>query len=570
MPPPLTATVQARFPARLPAIGAFLTALALTATACTSGGTTPPSDTGTNEPVREGGSLVIGAEQEPDCADWLGTCGSSIWGTYMMQTQTIPQVFDARLKGKNWTPVASSLMASEPTTKLKGKQQQITYRLNPKAVWSDRKPITSADLKYTALQVRDGKGIFDKSGYDRITSITTPDSATAVVTLNSPFGNWKQLFSASYGVLPSHILKGKDRNAVMKDGYTFSGGPWKIASWKRGVSVTLVPNDRYWGPKPHLDKVTFQFASDTAAAMQAFSSGQFDALYPTPQLNTMEQTKALGSSARMQVQSQTGNLQALWLNNGKFPFNSAAVRKAFAYSVDREAIVKRLFGSYGLTAPAQSFLSPLVSRYAATDFSRYRPDAAKAEQVMEADGWKKNTKGMWSKNGKEAKFTITSLAGNKSRELTEEILQSQLAKAGFKVTITNSTPANIFGKLAPAGDFQVGLWNLTDTFPNPALSASFSSTAIPSDANNHSGLNFMRIHVPGLDPVLKRVDSELDDTARIRDSRRAEALIADSVPSLPLAAVPNILVTSKRVGGPLSLNPMDGPWWNLEEWGLAK
>ncbi|MBL1119380.1 peptide ABC transporter substrate-binding protein [Streptomyces sp. 110] len=570
MPQQFAATVHARRPARLPMIGTLFTALALTATACTSGGAVSPSETGKNKQVRGGGSLVIGAEQEPDCADWIGTCGASIWGTYMMQTQTIPQVFDVRLKGKNWTPVASSLMSAEPTVRLKGKRQQITYRLDPKAVWSDGKPITSGDLKYTALQVRDGKAIFDKSGYDRIASVETPDSTTAVVTLKSAYGNWKQLFSAGYGVLPSHILKGRNRNAVMKDGYTFSGGPWKIASWKKGVSVTLVPNDRYWGPKPHLDKVTFQFVSDTSAATQAFASGQFDALFPTPQLNTVEQIRALGGAARMQVESESGNLQALWLNNGRFPFSSAAVRRAFAYSIDRAAIVKRLFGSYGLKDPAQSFLSPLVSRYASTGFSRYRPDAAKAEQLMEADGWKKNAKGIWAKNGKKAEFTITSLAGNKSRELTEQILQSQLAKAGFKMTIKNTTPANIFGKLAPAGDFQVGLWNIVDSFPNPTLSASFSSTAIPSSANNQSGINFMRIRVQGLDPVMERVDNELNETARIRESRRAEKLIADSVPSLPLAAVPNVLVTGQRVGGPLSVNPVDGPWWNLEEWGVAK
>lgn len=362
-----------------------------------------------------------------------------------MQIQTVPQVFDVRLKGGNWTPAASNLMAPEPTTKQVGGRQQITYRLNPKAVWSDGKPITSADLKYTALQVRDGKAIFDKSGYDRITSISTPGATTAVVTLRSPYGNWKQLFGAGYGVLPAHLLQGKDRDAVMKDGYSFSGGPWKIASWKKGVSVTLVPNDRYWGPEPHLDKVTFQFASDTSAAVQAFAGGTFDALCPTPQLTTVDQIKTLGGAAHMQVQSQTGNLQALWLNNARFPFDSAAVRKAFAYSVDLEAIVKRLFGSYGVTAPAQSFRSPLVSRYASTDFSGYKPEAAKAEQPMKADGWTKDGSGYWTKNGKEAAFAVTSPAGNQSREPTEQILQAQLAEAGFRVTIKNRSASGSTG-----------------------------------------------------------------------------------------------------------------------------
>ena len=81
----------------------------------------------------------------------------------------------------------------------------------------------------------------------------------------------------------------------------------------------------------------------------------------------------------------------------------------------------------------------------------------------------------------------------------------------------------------------------------------------------------MRIDIPGLDPVLERVDTELDDERPDRGVRaRRTKLIADDVPSLPLDAVPNVLLwTGARVGGPLSINPVEGPWWNLEEWGLT-
>ncbi|WP_406300731.1 peptide ABC transporter substrate-binding protein [Embleya sp. NBC_00888] len=542
------------------------------ATGCTSGA--PALAPGTNSipdvPVKQGGSLVIGAEQEPDCADWIATCAGSIWGTYLMQAQTIPQVFTVVQQGKDWVPVASDLMAETPTTEVAEGRQTITYRINPAAVWSDGAPITSADLKYTALQIRDGKDIFSRNGYDLIDSVDTPDARTAVVTLKSPYANWRQLFGAEFGVLPAHLLEGKDRNALMKNGYTFSGGPWKIASWVRGTSVTLVPNEGYWGPKPHLDKVTFQFTTDTAAEFQAFASGQLDALYPTPQLDVLSQINSLGGSANMQVESRTGNLQALWMNNSTFPFDSVAVRQAFAYSVDREAIVRKLFGSLGVGAPAQSFLSPLVSAFAADDFAVYRRDVNKVREIMTAAGWAKNGEGIWSKDGRAAQFTIVSLAGNQSRELTEQILQSQLRQAGFKMTIKNTSAANLFGKVAPAGDFQLGLWTLIDTFPVPTLDATFASTSIPSAANGDSGINFIRANIPGLDSLLGRVSTDVEQTSRMQASRETEKLLAESVPSLPLGAVPNILLTAKKVGGPISINPVQGPFWNLAQWGLAK
>ncbi|MGW6522846.1 ABC transporter substrate-binding protein [Streptomyces sp. NPDC054962] len=546
-------------------------ALAVLAAGC-SGADGPESDATSNPvvPVREGGSLVIGAEQEPDCADWIAVCGSSIWGGYMMQTTTIPTVFDVRRKGSGWAPVASNLMAEEPKIISVGEQQQITYKIAADAVWSDGEPITSSDLAYTALQIRDGKDIFAKTGYDQIVSVATPDAKTAVVTLKRPYGGWRALFSSSYGVLPKHLLEGKNRNALMKDGYTFSGGPWKIQSWKRGVSVTLVPNKRYWGKKPKLDRVTFQFTADTAAAFQAFRSGQLDALYPSPQLDVLEQLKRGAADTKREVESKTGNLEALWLNNGKFPFDAEPVRKAVAYAIDRSAIVKKLYGPLGVEEPAQSFLTPVVSQDAGESFSKYTRNLGTVDKTMKDAGWAKDESGIWTKGGRRASFTIVSLAGNKRRELTEQVLQAQLKEAGFSLAIKNTSAAELFGKKAPAGDFQMGLWTLVDTFPSPALSSTFSSSSIPTAANGQSGLNFIRARVDGLDPLLSDVDTETDEQQRKYASLRADRLIADAMISLPLSTVPNILLWNKKIGGPISINPSEGPWWNLEEWGVAR
>src|SRR5450755_2964160 len=71
---------------------ALLTALSLIAAACGSSTKTGSTATtsGASQPVPNGGTLVIGAEQEPDCFDWLGGCSGSSWGTWMAQLETIP------------------------------------------------------------------------------------------------------------------------------------------------------------------------------------------------------------------------------------------------------------------------------------------------------------------------------------------------------------------------------------------------------------------------------------------------------------------------------------------------
>lgn len=555
-------------PASRRGIIAALTAAALVGSlaACSPTSATPePSEVA----VVDGGEIVIGAEQEPDCADWIATCGGSIWGTYIMQIPTLPGVFQTRQVDDEWVPVPSDLVTAEPEVEVADDgTQTITYSINPDAVWSDGEPITSADFEYTALQIRDGDDIFDKTGYDRIASIDATDPATAVVTLSSPYAGWRTLFSV-YGIMPAHLLEDQDRNALMADGYDFSGGPWKIDEWTRGTSVTLVPNENYWGEKPHLDKVTFLFLPDTTAAFQALKSGQVSALYPSPQLDALNQIEAGLPGIQSQVDARSGNLEAIWLNNSAAPFDSVAVRQAFAYSIDRDAIVSRLFGSLGIDEAQQSFNSPMVAPFAADDFSQYSLDLDKVDELMEGDGWSKDSDGVWAKGGETATFSIKTLAGNKRRDLTVQVLQSQLADAGFEMTIDQVTPADLFGTIAPQGDFQAGIWALVDTFPDPTLSSTFSSVNIPSEANGFSGINFYRTDIPGLNDLLAQVDSEVDPDARIAASHEADTLIAENVPSLPLDAVPNVLLWSDTVGGPLQINPVEGPFWNLAEWGLA-
>lgn len=517
-----------------------------------------------------GGQIVIGAEQEPDCADWIATCAANIWGSYVMRTPTMPTAFDTRKDGDVWKLVPSDLLTGEPEVETTDDGKQIiTYKINPKAVWSDGEPISGEDFVYTGLQIRDGDDIFDKTGYSLIDSIEAPDEKTAVVTMKQEYGLWRSLFSGDFQVLPSHLLKGKDRAAIMKDGYDFSGGPWKIESWVKGSAVTLVPNENYWGEKPKLDKVTFQFITDTAAAFQALKSGQVQALYPTPQLDAISQIEAGVPNTDIKVDPASGNLEALWINNDAFPFTDVKVRQAFAYSIDRPAIVEKLYGKLGVTEAQQSFLTPLNGAFAAEDFAKYTRDLSKVDELMTGAGWQKNSSGIWAKDGKAAEFRITTQAGNKRRELAEQVLQSQLKEAGFSLKVANTTGAELFSKIAPKGDFEIGLWTIIDTIPEPTLVASFDSTAIPSKKNGYSGINFVRTRIDGLDELLRTVEQSVDLDTRKEASLKAEGLIADNLPGLPVATVPNILMTNNRIGGPLAINPSEGPFWNLQEWTLG-
>lgn len=544
--------------------------LSLVAAACGSdkGGTAAKTSTTKAEAVPVGGNLVIGAEQEPDCTDWISSCGGSSWGFWMMGVTTMPRAFDVVKDGDTWAYKASSLLAGDPTVETRPKQV-VTYKINKAAVWSDGQPITSTDFKYTWDQIKNGKDIYDTTGYADVSSVDDSDPSVAVVTFDKPFTGWKQLFGTQYGIYPSHLLQGKDRNAIMASGYDFSGGPWKIKEWKKGVDVVLIPNDKFWGDKPKLDSVTFRFVTDTASEFQAYKAGEFALIYPQPQLDVINAIGA-GITGKSSFTAETGNLEGLWMNNSKFPFDSTKVRQAFAYSLDRDKVVEALFGGIGVKKASQSFNAPIFKRYAdPKGFGAYKLDLAKVDELMKADGWAKNSAGFWAKGGKQADIEFNTTAGNARRELTQQVVQTQAKAAGFNVTIKNLSAGDFFGKVLPAGNYQMGLYAQVASSLDPVLCNLFCSKNIPSAANGNAGQNWQRVNIPALDPLLNEVDSNLDQSAREASSRKADALIAENVVSIPLDPLPNILLWSDNIKGPVSDNPILGPFVAMNLWGLA-
>lgn len=552
-------------------LAAVLAVVGLVAAGCgdsTDEGGSGGGTTETTAVMAEGGELVIAAEQEPDCTDWIASCSGSSWGFWMMNVTTLPRAFDVSWDGETAAYVPSATMAGEPTV-TEGDQPVITYEISPDAVWSDGTAITSTDFAYTYDQIATGEDIYDKTGYDKIESVDDSDPAKVVVTLSEPYAGWRSLFGGGYGILPAHLLDGKDRAAEMAEGYSFSGGPWKIDKWEKGVEAVLVPNDEWWGDAPKLDKVTFKFVTDTAQQFTVLKSGEALVGYPQPQLDVIAQLEEGIDGYQSAVNDRTGNIEALWLNNAKAPFDSKAVRQAVAYSLDRDAIVKRLFGGIGVEKAAQSLEPALVADLNDNEaFAGYTLDLDKVTELMEGDGWTKGADGIWEKGGQKAAFSIQSTQGNARRELTQQVMQEQLKAAGFDVTIENKPAGDLFGQILPAGDYQAGLYAQVLTAPEPGMCTLFCDKNNPDKNEEQSGQNWQRVSVPEAEADMAAVDTELDPAKRAEAGKRAMRLLAENVVSLPLDPLPNILLWSDQIVGPVQDNPVMGPFFNLHEWGL--
>jgi peptide/nickel transport system substrate-binding protein len=557
---------------------ALLMSLSLIAAACggddddddddAAGGGEDPTETtaedegGDDEPVA-GGTLVLGAEQEPECVDWIASCAGASWGIWTLGAYTMPRVHDFDQETGELVP--SALMASEPTLEDdEAGGMTVTYEIAEEAVWSDGEPITSSDFKYTWEQITTGEDIYDKTGYEKITEIDDSDPKVAVVTFGEDFAPWRDLFGGFYGVYPSHILSGGDRNAQMNDGYEWSGGPWKLEEWVKGTEIRLIPNENYWGQQPHLESVVFRFVPDTAAEVEAIKSGQVQAIYPQAQLELEELTDLPGYEFSV---IDSLNYEALWFNTDKPGLDNVVVRQALAYATDRQAIVDALFKPVNPEIePIDGFITPANSKWYQDPFDVYQHDLDKVAELMEGDGWTKGDDGVWEKDGQRASFELNSTAGNARRERTGEILQAQWAEAGFELNLNFTEAGTLFGEWGPQGIMVIGLYAQVPPSTDPSICSTFCSKNIPTtEAPN--GQNWTRLESDAIDEPWLASETELDEEARLALIEQGHQALADEVPGLPVDPFPDIVVyNSDVINGPVGHNVVYGPFWNMHEW----
>jgi len=544
----------------------------LVATACGGGSSNKNAASGSSSSsvaVPKGGTLIIGAEQEPDCMDWIGSCSGSSWGYWMAAVQTMPRAFDIGKDDQgNYVYKPSIVLKGDPKLETTP-NQKVTYNIADNAVWNDNVPITSTDFKYTWDQIANGTDVYDKTGYQDIQSVDDSNPKVAVVTFKNNYQDWKGLFTGNYGIFPSHILQGKDRDAETKDGYKFSAGPWIIDSWTKTDNITLVPNPNFFGTKPNLDKVIFKFQPDTSSEFTAFKSNQVSMIYPQPQLDAVDQINAGLPDSQKVITTDTGNFEALWFDQAKPPFDDAAVRKAVAYSIDRSAIVQRLFGGLGVKDPLQFLNAPIVKQYVDQQaFSKYKKDLTQVDSLLTGAGYTKGSDGIYAKAGQKLSFTVRTTAGNKRRELTQQVLQQQLKDAGIDMQIDNAKAGDLFGEILPVGDFQAAIYAQVLTTLGPSI-CNIACTKNGSPLGQKGGNNYQRTSVPQLDTVLTKMDGELDDSALTSEGKQAQQIAADNMINLPIDPLPNILLWSNKVLGPIGDNGVLGPFFNMNQWGVT-
>ncbi len=175
---------------------------------------------------------------------------------------------------------------------------------------------------------------------------------TVKVVLRSRRAGWQ---GALFGIiLPSHALRGEDLTQVWTDridnpttGEPIASGPFLVEGWSRGRQLTLVPNRRYWGRRPHVDRLVFRFGLASEDLLPSFRAHEIDLAWGLPPgfVAVVQQERDLEIAT-----SAGSNLDQIWIRmgpGGHPALKHKLVRRALAYSIDRVALVRQLLGEIG-------------------------------------------------------------------------------------------------------------------------------------------------------------------------------------------------------------------------------
>ena len=518
--------------------------------------TTTTEKPAASEPVK-GGNLTIGYEQEPQILN------SFITGGDMMATKDVSSnVLLGLIRIKpdfSYEPMLAEEIPDSTnggvTEKTDTTPFTVTWKIKPEAVWSDGTPVSADDVKFTWETIMSDKwDIVSKAGYEEIEKAEVVDPKTIKFTFKDTYAPYREMFSASYMILPKHALEGKDFNTAMNDSIPLASGPFVFKEWKKGDSITLVRNDKYWGTPAYLDQVVWKWVPDTNTEVAQLKTGEVEAVNPSPDPALIDQLKTAGD-----VQADPGTLwEHLAFQLDKPDVSDLKVRQAVAYTIDRQKIVDTVM--LGQVKPLQDIFVPEQTEVYSPSWEMYTPDLAKAESLLQEAGYKKGSDGFYAKDGKKLTLEFQTTAGNTGREKMFQIMQAQLKEVGIDVKFVFTEANTFFSVVTPNGKFQVGEWCWLAA-PDPSVKTLFSAEQLPPD-----GQNYYRYKNADVTKWINEADANTDMAKRAELSKQISAQMAKDLPLIPLYQRLSILATKSYVHGAKNNPTLEGAFWNLGEW----
>ena len=408
-----------------------------------------------------------------------------------------------------------------------------TFYLDPEARWSNGDPLTAeaflfayeriltpkmgAPYAYMLYCIR-GAEAFNKGELTDFTKVglSMPDPHTLIVDLESPTPYLLSL-PTHYTWFPLHkptvLANGEMTSRISKwtkPGNMVSNGPFTLETWRLNHSIYVTKNPYYNAAKAvQLNGIHF-LPIATDAEERAFRADQLHLTsnVPIPRIDWYRKNQP----ERMRFDTYLGVYYYL-INTERGPLKDPLVRKALAYSIDRESLTKHVLKA-GQT-PAYHFTPPNTGGYTAEVKLPYDPHLAR--QFLTEAGFP-GGKGF-------PKLELLFNTSESHATIAVAIQQMWKEELGIEIDLYNQE-WKVYLATRKAGNFDIvrAAWIGDYVDPNTFLSLMTSD-----NGNNHTNWGDTKF-----DHLIREATSELDQATRFALFQKAENLLIDEMPLIPI------------------------------------
>ncbi|MEU8622725.1 ABC transporter substrate-binding protein [Streptomyces sp. NPDC048623] len=322
-----------------------------------------------------------------------------------------------------------------------------TYTIRKDSMWSDGQQATAEDAAWTFNKMMTDPNAATANGSftANFKKVSAPDPQTLVIELKQPQATMTAL---DVPIVPKHVWEKVSDFSKFNNDQQFpivGNGPFVITDFKVDQYIKLKPNKKFWRGAPKFDELVFKYYKDGDAAVAALQKGEVSFV---PNL-TPAQAAALKSQKDIKVNDAPGRrFYALATNpgarakdgktfgNGNRALLDPEVRKALFLAVDRTALVDKVFQDHAVEG--EGYIPPRFGSYfwKPADTQKRAYDPAKAEQVLDAAGYKKNADGKrLGKDGKPLDFRILCHATDPNDKASAKYLQEWWGKLGIGLKV---------------------------------------------------------------------------------------------------------------------------------------
>jgi len=408
-----------------------------------------------------------------------------------------------------------------------------TFEIDPAAAWSDGRPVTAEDVKWTFDQIMDPKNATGASKVALGVFGSPEILGPRTVRFHAKESHWRNLLAASgFEIMPKHAFGSQDFNRLDFDRPVVSG-PYVLSGVKEQLEVRLSRRWNWWATQRpsmrntmNFDSLVFRYYADNENAFEAFKKGQVDVFAIYTARIWANETIGEKFDKNWIVKRRVRNhnpigFQGFAMNMRRPPFDDLRVRKAVAHLVDRETMNRTMmFNAYFLH---RSYFEDLYDSAHPCTNEFFRFDVAAAKALLREAGYTASPQtGVLEKGGRPLRFSFLTRDGSSEKYLA--LCNSALKEAGIEMKIERKDFA------AWMRDMDAYNYDMTWACWGEVIFRDPESMWLSTEADRPSGNNIPGFKDPRVDALIQKQKTVFSITERNAIDREIDALITAAVP----------------------------------------